>query len=126
MHEPEFNQTSASVPHAAPQCEPQVVNEKKMALKCVLEAVEEAVEDVGADSARTGRKPPSESLTNGLGGDGSAWKSALADKIHTDLAGVLGTISSCFSSEEDKVRAEWNSEPQYVDKTDPRAKWRGI
>lgn len=123
MNELEFNQTSASVPHAAPQCEPQVVNEKKNALKRVLDGIEKAVEDLGADYARTGKKPPSESLINGLGGDGSIWKSAFADKMRTDLAGTLGTISSCLSSMEEQVKTEWSREPQYVDKTDPRAKW---
>lgn len=100
----------------------QAVNKKKLALRIILDFLEKAVEGVGADYPETGKKAPSESLTDGLGGDGSVWKSTLADKMHADLAGILGTISSCFSSEKEKVRTEWNNEPRYVDKTDTRAR----
>lgn len=123
MSEPEPYPTPGPAPYELPNDKSQAVNKKKLALRYVLDTVEKAVEELKADYAETGGKPPSESLTDGLGGSGSAWKSTLADQMRTDFSGVISDICSCVSSEEGKVRSEWNSEPQFVDKTDPRAKW---
>lgn len=102
----------------------QALNMKKKALENVLGSIAEARRDLGADSAEMGTTPPSDSLVNGLGGDGSVWKSSLADKIRADLSGIIKRITSCFSSQHEKVSAEWNNEPEYVDINDPRARWR--
>ena len=123
MSEPEPNPTPGPAPYELPKDKSQALNKKKLALRYVLDTVEKAVKELEADYTDTGKKPPSESLTDGLGGSGSAWKSTLADQMRTDCSGVINDICSCISSEEGKVRSEWNSEPQFVDKTDPRAEW---
>ena len=123
MSEPEPNPTPGPAPYELPKDKSQALNKKKLALRYVLDTVEKAVKELEADYTDTGKKPPSESLTDGLGGSGSAWKSTLADQLRTDFSGAISDICSCISSEEGKVRFEWNSEPQFVDKTDPRAKW---
>lgn len=115
--------TPGPPPVPPPEDNSQAVNGKKMALEYVVGSINKAVREIGADSAETGTTPPSESLTNGLGGDGSVWKSSLADNMHTKLAVLLRSISSYFSSEEEKITSEWHNEPQYVDKTDSRARW---
>ena len=123
MSEPEPYPTPGPAPYELPNDKSQAVNKKKLALRYVLDTVEKAVRELEADFAETGDKSPAESITDGLGGSGSAWKSTLADQMRTDFSGVISDICSCISSEEGKVRSEWNSEPQFVDKTDPRAEW---
>ena len=123
MSEPEPNPTPGPAPYELPKDKSQALNKKKLALRYVLDTVEKAVKELEADYTDTGKNPPSESLTDGLGGSGSAWKSTLADQMRIDFSGVINDICSCISSEEGKVRSEWNSEPQFVDKTDPRAEW---
>lgn len=123
MSEPEPYPTPGPAPYELPNDKSQAVNKKKLALRYVLDTIEKAVTELEADFAAAGKKSPSESLTDGLGGSGSAWKSTLADQLRTDFSGVISDICSCISSEEGKVRSEWNSEPQFVDKTDPRAEW---
>jgi hypothetical protein len=99
-------------------------NRKKVALRYVLDSISEAVQDLGADFIDTGATSPSESLVNGLGGDGSVWKSALAEKMRADITETIRKITSCLSSEKEKVSGEWSNEPDLVDRNDPRAKWR--
>lgn len=123
MSEPEPYPTPGPAPYELPNDKSQAVNKKKLALRYVLDTIEKAATELEADFAEAGKKSPSESLTDGLGGSGSAWKSTLADQLRTDFSGAISDICSCISSEEGKVRFEWNSEPQFVDKTDPRAKW---
>lgn len=123
MSEPEPYPTPGPAPYELPNDKSQAVNKKKLALRYVLDTIEKAATELEADFAAVGKKSPSESLTDGLGGSGSAWKSTLADQLRTDFSGVISDICSCISSEEGKVRSEWNSEPQFVDKTDPRAEW---
>lgn len=80
--------------------------------------------NLGADFVDTGAASPSENLVNGLGGDGSVWKSTLAEEMRADITGIVRKITSCLSSEKEKVSGEWSNEPDLVDGNDPRAKWR--
>ena len=99
-------------------------NRKKVALRNVLDSISEAVQDLGADFVDTGAASPSENLVNGLGGDGSVWKSTLAEEMRADITGIVRKITSCLSSEKEKVSGEWSNEPDLVDGNDPRTKWR--
>jgi len=124
MSEPTPSPRPLPPPIPPPGDSSQAVNMKKIALDNVLHSIAEARRDLGADSAEIGTTSPSESLVNGLGGDGSVWKSSMADKIHADLSGIIKRITSCFSSQHEKVCTERDNEPQYVDQNDPRAHWR--
>ena len=52
------------------------------------------------------------------------WKSTLAEEMRADITGIVRKITSCLSSEKEKVSGEWSNEPDLVDRNDPRAKWR--
>ena len=97
------------------QQELEVPNAKKLS---------KAIQELGADYAETGASSPSESLVSGLGGDGSVWKSTLADKMHDDIAGIVKRIADQFSAGEERAASQWGAEPEYVKWDDPRAKWR--
>ena len=110
-------------PTATPQDQSQRDNRKKIALRYVLDSITEATQELGADYTETGATAPSESLVSGLGGDGSVWKSTLADKIHIDAAAIIKRITVNFSTEKEKVAAQWGNEPSLVDWYDTRADW---
>ena len=96
---------------------------KKSALEDVLKKADEAVTNLGANDAESGGTAKSESLTTGLGGDGSVWKSTLAENMRQDLVGIIDSITSQTSNTRQDIYDEWYNEPTYVDKNDSRANW---
>ena len=106
------------------QQELEVPNAKKAAIGIVRNTLSKAIQELGADYAETGASSPSESLVSGLGGDGSVWKSTLADKMHDDIAGIVKRIADQFSAGEERAASQCGAEPEYVKWDDPRAKWR--
>lgn len=102
----------------------EVPNEKKVAIGLVRNSLSKAIQELGGDYAETGATSPSESLVSGLGGDGSVWKSPLADKMHTDIAAIIKRITVQYSAGKEKADSQWWSEPEYVKWDDPRATWR--
>lgn len=110
-------------PEAPPEGPDQAMNMKKVALGYVLGTVNEAVANLDADAVASGGTAKSASLTAGLGGDGSVWKSTLAETIRQQLVGVIDSATSQMTTTQEEIIAELDNEPTYVDKDDPRARW---
>ena len=110
-------------PTPPPSDDNQTYNLKKSALEDVLKKADEAVTNLGANDAESGGTAKSESLTTGLGGDGSVWKSTLAENMRQDLVGIIDSITSQTSNTRQDIYDEWYNEPTYVDKNDSRANW---
>ena len=111
-------------PEVDPPTDPnQAINYKKVALKVVLDSLKAAEQAVGADYMDTGEAPKSQTLTEGLGGEGSVWQSPKADAAYTVLESIISSIGSKFRDATTAVEDEWNLEPTYVDKSDARAEW---
>nr|WP_311153714.1 hypothetical protein [uncultured Actinomyces sp.] len=92
-------------------------------MKVVLDSLKAAEQAVGADYMDTGEAPKSQTLTEGLGGEGSVWQSPKADAAYTVLESIISSIGSKFKDATTAVEDEWNLEPTYVDKSDARAEW---
>ena len=110
-------------PTPPPSDDNQTYNLKKSALEDVLKKADEAVTNLGANDAESGGTAKSESLTTGLGGDGSVWKSTLAENMRQDVVGIIDSITSQTSNTRQDIYDEWYNEPTYVDKNDSRANW---
>lgn len=84
-------------PEVDPPTDPnQAINYKKVALKVVLDSLKAAEQAVGADYMDTGEAPKSQTLTEGLGGEGSVWQSPKADAAYTVLESIISSIGSKF------------------------------
>jgi hypothetical protein len=99
------------------------MNMKKVAMGYVLGTVNEAIANLDADAvASGGGTAKSASLIAGLGGDGSVWKSTLAETIRQQLVSVIDSATSQTTTTQEEIIAERDNEPTYVDKDDPRAR----
>ena len=111
-------------PEAPPEGSNQAMNMKKVAMGYVLGTVNEAIANLDADAvASGGGTAKSASLIAGLGGDGSVWKSTLAETIRQQLVSVIDSATSQMTTTQEEIIAELDNEPTYVDKDDPRARW---
>ena len=111
-------------PEAPPEGSNQAMNMKKVAMGYVLGTVNEAIANLDADAvACGGGAAKSASLIAGLGGDGSVWKSTLAETIRQQLVSVIDSATSQMTTTQEEIIAERDNEPTYVDKDDPRARW---
>ncbi|CAM2750577.1 hypothetical protein ACSL103130_01015 [Actinomyces slackii] len=99
-----------------------VPNLKRPAMKRVLDTLDSAEDDLDA-GATSGMTPKSHMLTNGLGGEGSVWKSPLAETSRTAAVGVIDKITSQVSSTRQDVSDDHSAEPEKVKETDSRATW---
>lgn len=103
-----------------------VKNRKKAAMNYVLSVFRSARADIGVNYNHTRAKPPSDVHIQytGLGTDGSVWKSTLANAKREEIAGALSEITSAFNRKYEDCLQDFGSEPYWVSKDDPRAKWR--
>ncbi|VEG28920.1 hypothetical protein [Actinomyces howellii] len=110
-------------PVAPPEDDDEAYNLKKFALRDVREELSYAKDELGVDDAVETGTAKSAKLTDGLGAHGHIWHSTLSETTRTELVGIIDAITGQVSRSYDDVDDDWNAEPDYVDKDDPRAKW---
>lgn len=99
-----------------------VPNLKRPAMKKVVDALKSAETDLDA-SPESGSTPKSHKLTTGLGGDGSVWKSPLANTSRDTIVNIIDGLTSEVSSTRQDVSDSHTREPRRVKESDPRATW---
>lgn len=99
-----------------------VTNNRRISWEEVKLYLDTAVRDLNSEAGAQGATTNAATLTSGLGGDSTVWKSPLAESVALKLQEAIKKVDGRFVKERDQLGMMLGKEPEKVREDDIRAK----